>query len=168
MAIVGAAAYPAGMQEEGFAPSDAEIRRVLELARAGIARYGFGEELQPEDLAAVGATLGGRTTLGCEASVTCSNGYSASGPAGHCAALRQRDRRRTCTPTSATSTTSCGRARGAPCGQGGRRRSPAKRWTPPCTGWMVTLIYASLRSWPRHLPVRLPDLARMAAAVSPR
>ena len=51
MAIVGAAAYPAGMDEEGFAPSDAEMRRVLELARAGIARYGFGEELHPEDLA---------------------------------------------------------------------------------------------------------------------
>ena len=51
MAIVGAAAYPAGMEEEGFAPSDAEIRRVLELARTGIARYGFGEELHPEDLA---------------------------------------------------------------------------------------------------------------------
>ena len=51
MAIVGAAAYPADMDEEGFAPSDAEMRRVLGLARAGIARYGFGEELHPEDLA---------------------------------------------------------------------------------------------------------------------
>jgi len=51
MAIVGAAAYPAGMEEEGFAPSEAQMRRVLELARSGIARYGFGEELHPADLA---------------------------------------------------------------------------------------------------------------------
>ncbi len=51
MAIVGTAAYPAAMDEDGFAPDDAEIRRVLELARAGVARYGYGEELHPEDLA---------------------------------------------------------------------------------------------------------------------
>jgi hypothetical protein len=53
MAIVCTAAYPAVMNEDedGFARSDAEVRRVLELARAGIARYGFGEELHPEDLA---------------------------------------------------------------------------------------------------------------------
>ena len=47
MAILSIAAYPAGMDEEGFAPTEAEIRRVLKLARAGIARYGFGEELHP-------------------------------------------------------------------------------------------------------------------------
>jgi len=51
MAIVGVPAYAAGMDEEGFAPGEAKIRRVLELARAGIARYGFGEELHPADLA---------------------------------------------------------------------------------------------------------------------
>lgn len=51
MAIVGTAAYPAAMDQDGWAREDVEIRRVLELARAGIARYGFGEELHPEDLA---------------------------------------------------------------------------------------------------------------------
>ncbi len=51
MATVHPAVYPAGMDEERFAPSDAEIRRVLELPGAGMARYGCGEKLPPADLA---------------------------------------------------------------------------------------------------------------------
>jgi hypothetical protein len=51
MASVGACAYAEYVDDEGFARTDDEIRRVLHFARAGIARYGFGEELHPDDLA---------------------------------------------------------------------------------------------------------------------
>jgi hypothetical protein len=62
MPDVGGCAYPAGMAfvrtfertepyEPGFAPSGEEIRQVLGYARAGIERYGYGEELHPADLA---------------------------------------------------------------------------------------------------------------------
>jgi hypothetical protein len=39
------------MAAQGIVRTDDEIRRVLNLARAGIARYGFGEQLHPDDLA---------------------------------------------------------------------------------------------------------------------
>jgi hypothetical protein len=55
MPDVAAAAYPSDMDivddDEGFARTDEEMRRVLDHARASIARYGFGEELHPADLA---------------------------------------------------------------------------------------------------------------------
>jgi hypothetical protein len=39
------------MAAEGVVRTDEEIRRVLEHARNGITRYGFGEDLHPADLA---------------------------------------------------------------------------------------------------------------------
>jgi hypothetical protein len=125
--------------------------------------------LTPRTWRGRGATPGGRTTRGCGASVTCSNGYSASRPAGRCAALRQPGRRHmTCTPTSATWTRSCGRAHGAPSAPGGRRRSPARRWMPPCTGSTVTLIYlrcASTRSAPTSAPAGISPGWQPAASL---
>lgn len=58
MTSVSNGAYPASMRSpdddgdgEGCARTEAEIRQVLEHARAGITRYGYGEDLNPADLA---------------------------------------------------------------------------------------------------------------------
>jgi len=58
MASVSAPAYPAGMAAEGYARTDDEIRQVLDLARAGLHRYGYGKQLHPEDLARPWAQAG--------------------------------------------------------------------------------------------------------------
>lgn len=56
MASVGSGAYPAYMDadEDDYddcVRTDEEVRQVLGYARAGIKRYGYGEELHPDDLA---------------------------------------------------------------------------------------------------------------------
>jgi hypothetical protein len=59
METVTGRAYSADMDDdERIARSDEDIRRVLALARRGIARYGYGEDLHPDDLAGPWRTSG--------------------------------------------------------------------------------------------------------------
>ncbi len=116
-----------------------------------------------------GAMAGGRTTHGCAVSVTCSNGCSATPVSGRCAVPRPRGRRHTtCTGISATLTRSCGRDRAALSARVGRRRSPARRWTPRCSGWMAELRCrrsASTRSAPTNAPARISPGWQLTASL---